>query len=137
MINTMTKNAATRSKIPTPISSAFLKQYLETALWSSTDSENDDEPFDRNHDINDFSNEALAKATADCNSFIAKNEKDLARAGDDEQNGHDFWLTRNGHGAGFWDRGYDKGVSDRLTKASKTYGDESIYRGDDGKLYFE
>lgn len=25
---------------------------------------------------------------------------------DDERAGHDFWLTRAGHGAGFWDRRY-------------------------------
>lgn len=29
------------------------------------------------------------------------------------QAGHDFWLTRNGHGSGFWDNG-DKGYSEEV-----------------------
>lgn len=39
-----------------------------------------------------------------------------------EQCGHDFILTRNGHGAGFWDRGYGA-AGDRLTSAAKAYGE--------------
>lgn len=35
--------------------------------------------------------------------------------------GHDFILTRNHHGAGFWDRGLGD-LGDRLTKASDPYG---------------
>lgn len=35
---------------------------------------------------------------------------------------HDFILTRNGHGAGFWDRGYGD-AGRRLTDAVKTYGE--------------
>lgn len=70
----------------------------------------------------------------DCKSFAADNAEDLAHAGDDGRNGHDFWLTRNGHGAGFWDRGYGK-VGDRLTDAAHAWGTSDIYIGDDGKLY--
>ena len=39
------------------------------------------------------------------------------------QVGHDFWLTRNGHGAGFWDRGLGE-IGDRLTKAAEVYGSD-------------
>lgn len=35
--------------------------------------------------------------------------------------GHDFALTRNGHGAGFWDRGLGE-LGDRLSKAADVYG---------------
>lgn len=46
----------------------------------------------------------------------------------------DFWLTRNGHGVGFWDR--DVGaVGDRLTKACKKFGETYLYVGDDGKIH--
>lgn len=127
----------TKKKLTVPISSSFLKQYLETALWSSTDYENDEEPYDKNHSIEDFADKALESAIKDCNSFMEKNEADLEKAGDDEQNAHDFWLTRNGHGAGFWDRKYDKGVRDRLTDACKAYREVHVVTGDDGKLYFE
>lgn len=32
-----------------------------------------------------------------------------------EQIGHDLWLTRNGHGAGFWDRPYEMYGMHRMT----------------------
>jgi hypothetical protein len=42
-----------------------------------------------------------------------------------EQAGHDFWLTRNGHGAGFWDRPeiYGAEIAQELTRASKACGE--------------
>lgn len=39
-----------------------------------------------------------------------------------EQIGHDFMLTRNGHGAGFWDRGLGE-VGDYLTANCRPYGE--------------
>lgn len=48
--------------------------------------------------------------------------------------GHDFVLTRNHHGAGFWDRGLGD-LGDRLTKASHPYGEQSLEFGDDRTLY--
>lgn len=39
--------------------------------------------------------------------------------------GHDFALTRNGHGAGFWDRGLGM-VGEALTQISKPYGTRSL-----------
>ena len=50
-----------------------------------------------------------------------------------EQHGHDFALTRNGHGAGYWDRGLGK-VGDKLSKAADSYGDCDLY-AHDGKVY--
>ena len=47
--------------------------------------------------------------------------------------GHDFWLTRNGHGAGFWDRGLGE-LGDRLTGLAKPYGTVDLYITDDGKV---
>ncbi len=43
-----------------------------------------------------------------------------------EQFGHDFILTRNGHGAGFWDRGLGD-AGRRLTDAAKTFGEIHAY----------
>lgn len=48
--------------------------------------------------------------------------------------GHDFWLTRNGHGAGFWDRGLGE-VGDKLSEACEPYGSADFYVGDDRKIY--
>ena len=48
--------------------------------------------------------------------------------------GHDFWLTRNGHGAGFWDRGLGQ-LGDDLTDAAKSFGSCDAYVGDDNSIY--
>jgi hypothetical protein len=43
-------------------------------------------------------------------------------------------LTRNGHGAGFWDRGIgDRG--DRLTAAAHAWGEFELVIGDDRKIH--
>jgi len=52
----------------------------------------------------------------------------------DHQAGVDFWFTRNGHGAGFWDRGLGE-VGEHLSKIAKTFGTRDLYRGDDGLIY--
>src|SRR3990172_722524 len=46
-----------------------------------------------------------ARAYIECRNFLQA-IKDLpeARNFDPKQLGHDLWLTRNGHGTGFWDR---------------------------------
>lgn len=49
--------------------------------------------------------------------------------------GNDFWYTRNGHGSGFWDRGFDCAVEEALVTACKAYRECDLYLGDDGKLY--
>jgi hypothetical protein len=48
--------------------------------------------------------------------------------------GHDFTLTSNRHGAGFWDRGEDTGAADRLTEAAHA-ATWNLYVGDDGSLH--
>lgn len=113
--------------------SAFVRAYLECALWSSTDSDGD--PLDADHDINDFAPEAVVSAQAECDDFTTAQAEDLALAGlSDERAGHDFWLNRNGHGSGFWDEGQDP-VFRRLSDACKPYGSSDCYVGDDGRIY--
>ena len=80
----------------------LIPNYLHCALWSSTNDE--DEPLDSLYDFRtDISSEGVLRVIEDCTKFLTlatpylKNA-DLAFAG------HDFWLTRNRHGAGFWDR---------------------------------
>ena len=45
-----------------------------------------------------------------------------------EQAGHDFWLTRNGHGTGFWDRPemYGHKNADILSEISRSFRDQDI-----------
>jgi hypothetical protein len=76
----------------------ILHHYLHAALWTAElDS----------RDISEIEQHSVDQAKKDIDLFVAKNEKDLIGAGlTEEQIGHDFWLTRNHHGAGFWDRNY-------------------------------
>jgi hypothetical protein len=118
---------------------AFTKQYIETALWSSTYEKNgnEDVPMDRDFTIDDIYPECLQRMINDCEAFQEserKNgystiEKDL------EQAGHDFWLTRNGHGAGFWDGDWGDEEGKRLTEVSHTYGEYWLYVSDDGMVH--
>jgi len=114
---------------------AFFSAYLECALWSSvdTDEAGNGEPLDDNYSSDDISKETQDRMLADCEDFVHANAADLQTIAP-EQAGHDFWLTRNRHGAGFWDRGLGD-LGDRLTKASKVYGSFDLYVGDDGQIH--
>ncbi len=108
----------------------FLEAYTECALWSSTDTASDDDENLEGLDVAPETHDAFAE---DCEAFIASEWSDLQHL-DAGQAGHDFWLTRNGHGAGFWDRGLGE-LGERLTKASKVYGSVDLYVGDDGEVH--
>ncbi len=82
---------------------------------------------DMDFGFGDIAPETLAVMVADCAKFQAEN--DLSECGDG-QAGHDFWLTRNGHGAGFWDGDWPE-TGDALTEAAKAYGEVCLYVGDD------
>ncbi len=48
---------------------------------------------------------------------------------------HDFWLTRCGHGAGFWDGDWPEPAATVLDNAAKAFGNVDLYVGDDGQIY--
>lgn len=80
-------------------------------------------------DVEDF---ILANA-ADLLEYVARRRPDAVAEYDGQTSadwaaeciGHDFILTRNHHGAGFWDRGLGD-LGDRLTTAAHVYGEQSI-----------
>jgi hypothetical protein len=108
---------------------AFTLAYLACALWSSLD---DEEPMDKNHTMADLALETVDKMVEDCREFRGKAWDLIAehpcRAG------HDFWLTRNRHGAGFWDGDWPL-AGLRLTQMAHAFGECDLYVGDDGKIY--
>lgn len=117
--------------------------YVGAALWTSHDWATG-EPLDADYGEEDVSDELRDQMREDLGSFVIGNRplvNEYLRhehfRGDSEvayaQLGHDFWLTRNGEGAGFWDRGLEP-LGDKLTEASKTYGGVDLYVGDDGKI---
>lgn len=110
----------------------FEVAYIECALWSSTDGDTDT-PLDRDYCINDLAPEAREATRRDCEAFYAAHGH---RFDDDARAGHDFWLNRNGHGSGFWDRPEVYGEhTATLDKAASEAGEVYLYVGDDGKLY--
>lgn len=118
----------------------FTKSYIETALWSSTDDQG--EPLDGNYSIADISKECLDKMVEDCKTFQEANEKWIGKRyckkyseTPEIRAGHDFWLTRCGHGAGFWDGDWTEKAGEALTESSKSYGNVDLYIGDDGMVY--
>lgn len=119
---------------------AFFDGYVECALWSSTHYEDEDDsgtPMDDIVGADDLADEAKASIREECDAFLDGEYDDLLAYCDErslEHAGHDFWLTRNGHGAGFWDRGLGE-LGGRLSNASKPYGSCDLYIGDDGKVY--
>lgn len=126
-----------------PISDEMVDDYLETILWAETDG---DRPLDDTFGVDDFSDPARAFAKAELESFYLEATEALAqleRAGvefdfPDDRWPHDFWLTRNGHGVGFWDREevYGKEAAHLLSEVSRRFGEKDAYVGDDNRIHF-
>ena len=126
----------------------FKRGYITAALWSSVDG--DDTPLDDSEKYGEdkLAAETVQKMESDCDKFIQLNDDDLREYAEqraipigaeytaEECAGHDFWLTRAGHGCGFWDRGLGE-LGERLSKASASFGECWLYVGDDGKIYTE
>ncbi len=114
----------------------FTMGFLTCALWSTTDESRDDggDPLNKNYSINDIDPTCLVGLVAECARFQLEQAETLEDY-DSEQTGIDFWLTRNGHGAGFWDGDYADRDGTQLTRASKKFGEVSLYVGDDGVIY--
>lgn len=131
---------------------------LSTALWSSVD--DNDVPLNQNYEIKDIASDSYHEVLRECNVMLTvamlvwrltdldgvdKTEgSDVAEALRDYftheyvagQIGHDFWLTRNGHGTGFWDRGLGN-VGDALTEVAESFCEVSLIVGDDSLLHLE
>ncbi len=128
---------------------AFTTQYLATALWAETDNNHfseggsyigGGEMLDANYAIIDFAPEAFERAIADCTKFQQDNvhilEQVYAIGIEPSTAGHDFWLTRNHHGAGFWDGDYPEEHGKSLTEAAHAFGELNPY-AENGKVFFE
>ena len=129
----------------------FTRSYIEAALWSSYDDE--DRPLDANYDIDDIAIETLNQMVLDCRDFQATFGELFDSA--HHEAGRDFWFTRNGHGAGFWDGAWSfparlnadcalatytgkteiPDVGAFLTEMSKAYGSFNLDVDEDGKIH--
>lgn len=96
----------------------------------------DASPGEYDDELTDATREQIER---DCRDFVASNIFDLMACGlDSAQCGHDFALTRNRHGAGFWDRKHrgtvEDAALDRLTDASHAHGTADFVVNRDGKV---
>lgn len=114
----------------------FVHGYLTAMVWANCyeyNSETREIEIAEDASEHDLTNDARNELTEDCLDFIKEEYEALHRVAkshfsnenDWSQHGHDFALTRNGHGAGFWDRGYGRD-GDYLTLASRPYGERHV-----------
>jgi hypothetical protein len=113
----------------------FVMGYETAALWSSSDGDHESlEEFE-------LDDETKAKFRKECAKFCDAAQVHLVAAMERKgysatRAGHDFWLTRCGHGTGYWDRDeLTQELKDALTQASKAAGERNLYLGDDGLVY--
>jgi hypothetical protein len=123
---------------------SYSAAYEATALWSSTD--DNGEPLD-GLDI-ELSESAIACMEYDLIHFLGRIYEPkpfglgltldgiYERTGNSvERIAHDFWLTRNYHGAGFWDGDYKltefdhvyENLGDKLTNLALGFGECNLY----------
>lgn len=123
----------------------FVKGHLEAALYSSSDTVmKDGKACDIFLDEREISEEEAVKLIPDCLAFIAEHKQGLieytktAKINENQtpwkQAGWDFWMTRQGHGVGYWDR--DAGdIGDNLSNECISWLHSGLYIGDDGQVY--
>ena len=113
----------------------FVQGYTQGAQWAEVDEEGNA------LDHLTLAEETQAVLEAEARDFLTANAPDLTAAAqcdgyDMTRAGHDFWLTRCGHGCGYWDRDELPGdLSERLTEAAKLTGGRYLYVGDDDLIY--
>lgn len=116
---------------------AFMRGYVEAMLWANTFVERPGEDESESEDVRYWYQSpgrwwedtpvALDDAGEFWNAFAyVILSLDYYREHGMDYAGHDFALTRNGHGAGFWDRGLGE-IGDMLTEECKPYGEHSVY----------
>jgi hypothetical protein len=109
----------------------FIDAYLDCMFWAEQAYDESGEilgPMEDFASPDDLSPEGLKEIEQDCTCFFDKNRYLWQDSASDEQTGHDFYLTRNGHGAGFWDRPevYGKENAGMLTDACRPYGTQGL-----------
>jgi hypothetical protein len=111
-----------------------LEAYIDCALWSSADTLPDGTVVE-SLEAYDVAHETVLEMRDEVQDFVDLIEdKCLTDDLSEVQVGHDFWLTRNHHGAGFWDRGLGE-QGERLTKWAQVAGSRDLYIGDDGLVH--
>lgn len=132
---------------------AFTQGYIEAMFFTEEREHVDGEDIEESGSIPHNScfgmidAESLAGIVDYCKRFQETNAALLERAYElttdngmaytAERAGHDLWLTSQGHGAGFWDRGLGE-VGQELSDQcgfGKPFSEQYVETGDDGAIY--
>jgi hypothetical protein len=110
--------------IPTEKEQLFIDAYIEAIYFTETG--DIEQPATTTELDSDF----LRSSYLDCMVFYAFTACYLPDSeGSIEQAGHDFWLSRNGHGTGFFDRDYPE--AELLQKlAEDCKGADALFEGE-------
>jgi hypothetical protein len=106
---------------------AFINGYLEAIDFTETGDIG--QPEEGTSLDDEFTRESIL----DCLAFYSRAQCYLPTDTEDWA-GHDFWLTRNRHGSGFWDKADVYGDSkDTLSKIAESFGEvHAIYEQSEG-----
>lgn len=115
-----------RSRIDRDALPDFIRGYIFCALWADLE--------DQTKTIDDITEEAVAEMVYDCHAFTEENGRMILY--DDKYGpndaGHDFWLSRNGHGTGFFDR--EIKYAQELQNAARLFGPKYVEVDDEGRV---
>lgn len=126
-----------------------VRALAEAILWSCCDES--ETPLSKNYSPDDINQRCLNRLYFEYTQFVNSVEKQITEIfGDswesidefydiiqpvENQTEHDYILTRNRHGSGFWDGDWMPGVADILTNAAKKFPEILAVTGEDGKVY--
>ena len=123
---------------------AFETAYVKAALFNTNDGSDESRPLDDDYGPEHLSDEAVARVKEDCGRFRSSfghlvTEENCRYRGCpvEEYAAHDFWLTRCGHGSGFWDGDWKEPAAGILTDGAHAFGEIDLVPGDDGRLHLE
>lgn len=97
----------------------FVKHYIAAIYF--TDTGDADQP-DSDAELTPY---FKARCWIDCRNFLGAYRTHIEASGASlDQAAHDLWLTRNGHGTGFWDRPeiYGEALAAELTRVANAMG---------------
>jgi hypothetical protein len=123
------KPISENNEVASPRMMDILNSYLEAALWT------EEEEIGPSNIESDVSDNSKIDAYKDVRDFLNK-AGDLVDGLEPSQIGHDLWLTRNGHGSGFWDRGLGE-IGNELSDIARSMGSKHVYIGDDEQIHID
>ena len=109
-------------KVRDDIRGEFIRGCLECAIFTGLD--DDGNPLEDSYSAEDIPADIRRELESDCDDFLTRNAHYLTD--DPFRGGMDFHLTRNRHGAGFWDGDWPKDIGQILTDRAHTYGTSEI-----------